>query len=151
MLTEAEFVRRTVRSLHRHFERRIQDQAVKAGFTLPQVRVVRRVVAQPGITVTRLAQLLEISQSTASGIVARLVAKGIIERRPDAADGRSAGLWPTAPVDTFMAGERMEFVNGPAAELLGRLGPEDRDTVLTAMHALAEQLERDREAERARD
>jgi len=149
-LGDAEFVRRTVRSLHRYLERRIQGQAEKQGFTLPQVRVLRQIVAHPGINVKQLAQGLEISQSTTSGIVARLAAKGVLERRPDASDGRSAGLWPTAPVTDFMAGDRMEFVNGPVSELLGKLSPRDRNALLKGMHALAEQLERVHEAEHAR-
>lgn len=149
-LSEAEFVRRTVRSLHRYFERRIQGQAEKEGFTLPQVRVLRQIVAHPGVTVTQLAQGLEISQSTTSGIVARLAAKGVLERRPDASDRRSTGLWPTDAVNTFMAGDRMQFVNGPAAELLDSLDMADRQTVLTAMRALSEQLERNKAAGDAR-
>lgn len=149
-LAEAEFVRHTVRSLHRYFEKHIQGQAAEQGFTLPQVRILRQVVAHPGITVTRLAQALEISQSTASGIVARLVPKGVLERRPDASDRRSTGLWPTDAVNTFMAGDRMQFVNGPAAELLDSLDMADRQTVLTAMRALSEQLERNKAAGDAR-
>lgn len=149
-LEEAEFVRRTIRSLNRYFERRIQERAEQLGFTLPQVRLLRQVTSQPGITVTRLAHVLEVSQSTASDIVARLAAKGILERRPDPADKRSAGLWPTAPVDAFMGSDRTEFVNSHVAELLASLGIEGRDVVMKAMRLLAASLEQAEGVERAR-
>lgn len=149
-LAEAEVVRRSVRAVHRYFERSIQERAEAAGFTLPQVRVLRHLTAHPGATVTTLGASLEISQSTASGIVARLVAKGVLERRAVAEDRRSAGLWPTAAVDAFMTGDRTEFVNGPAADLLDGLDREERHLVLSAMRLLTGRLQQIREAARER-
>lgn len=140
-LVEAEAVRRGIAAIHRHIRRRIQEQALGLGFTVPQFRALREVVAHPGVTVTGLAQLLQSGQSTVSGIVERLVVKGLLERRRDPRDGRASTLWPAPAVEAFLAQrERLEFANRPVAHLLARLDPEQRALVVRAVRLLAAQV-----------
>lgn len=49
----------------------------------------------PGITASELKEHLKLSQSTVAGIIARLEAKGLIEKTADEADARKAILMPT--------------------------------------------------------
>jgi DNA-binding MarR family transcriptional regulator len=62
------------------------------GVTGPQ-RLVLRVVSQsPGISAGELAHIVRLHPSTITGILQRLIAKGLLERKADAADSRRVRL-----------------------------------------------------------
>lgn len=64
----------------------------KLGVTGPQ-RLVLRVVGQfPGVSASRLAHIVRLHPSTITGILQRLVARGLLERQQDPADTRRAHL-----------------------------------------------------------
>ncbi|MHB8578022.1 MAG: MarR family winged helix-turn-helix transcriptional regulator [Dehalococcoidia bacterium] len=60
--------------------------------TLPQLRVLYQVRRTPGITTGELARLLGITVSTTSGLVIKLVDRGLIARTTAADDRRQAPL-----------------------------------------------------------
>lgn len=66
------------------------QELARHGLTSSQFEVVRYLLTHRGeeITAGVLMQRLELSQSTVAGILKRLFAKGLIERRADARDGR---------------------------------------------------------------
>jgi MarR family transcriptional regulator, organic hydroperoxide resistance regulator len=66
------------------------------GITGPQRFVIRLVGRFPGITLGRLAELMLVHPSTVTGIVKRLQARGILEKRSDTRDRRRAFLGLTA-------------------------------------------------------
>ena len=49
----------------------------------------------PGITASQLTEQLGLSQSTVAGIISRLEAKGLIEKKSDEEDARKSILLPT--------------------------------------------------------
>jgi len=62
------------------------------GITGPQ-RLVLRVVGQfPGLSAGELAHIVRLHPSTITGILQRLVARGLLERQRDPADTRRARL-----------------------------------------------------------
>ncbi len=62
------------------------------GITGPQ-RLVLRVVGQfPGLSASELAHIVRLHPSTITGILQRLVARGLLERQQDPADTRRARL-----------------------------------------------------------
>ncbi len=63
--------------------------------TMQQFRVLGQVVRRPGISGNELGGLLGVSAPTASGLVERLVEKGLIARIDDADDRRIRRLHPT--------------------------------------------------------
>jgi DNA-binding MarR family transcriptional regulator len=63
--------------------------------TMQQMRVLDHIVKQPGITGHELGELLMVSAPTASGLIERLVEKGLISRSDDADDRRVRRLHPT--------------------------------------------------------
>jgi DNA-binding MarR family transcriptional regulator len=140
MLPEAEFVRKSVHALNHYFERRIQERVLEIGFTLPQMRVMQAVVDHGGIGIKRLAQDLQMTQSTVSDIVERLSDKGIVEKRVSARDRRAVEIWPVADVEAFMARDRSEFVNRPVADPMQGLAPPERETVLEGLRLLLARL-----------
>jgi MarR family transcriptional regulator, organic hydroperoxide resistance regulator len=66
------------------------------GITGPQRLVVRFVGRSPGISAGALAALLHIHPSTLTGILRRLEARGVVQRRHDPKDARRALLGLTA-------------------------------------------------------
>ncbi|MFT4295059.1 MAG: MarR family winged helix-turn-helix transcriptional regulator [Micropruina sp.] len=63
--------------------------------TMQQFRALGHLVKQPGISGNELGGLLGVSAPTASGLVERLVEKGLVERSDDADDRRIRRLHPT--------------------------------------------------------
>ncbi|MFT4217085.1 MAG: MarR family transcriptional regulator [Micropruina sp.] len=63
--------------------------------TMQQFRVLGQVVRRPGISGNELGGLLGVSAPTASGLVERLVEKGLIARSDDVGDRRIRRLHPT--------------------------------------------------------
>ena len=66
------------------------------GITGPQRLVLRIVGKFPGISVGRLARLLDVHPSTVTGLADRLIRRGLLRRRPDPRDARRQllGLTP---------------------------------------------------------
>jgi len=63
------------------------------GITGPQ-RLVLRVVGQfPGLSAGELAEIVRLHPSTITGILQRLVTRGLLRRERDPGDGRRARLW----------------------------------------------------------
>jgi DNA-binding MarR family transcriptional regulator len=62
------------------------------GITGPQRLVLRLVGRFPGLSASELAHLIRLHPSTITGILQRLVTRGLLERRRDPADTRRARL-----------------------------------------------------------
>src|SRR5713226_7752815 len=60
------------------------------GMTGPQRLVVRIVGRFPGIAAGRVAEILHVHPSTLTGVLKRLEARGILQRKPDPLDARRA-------------------------------------------------------------
>lgn len=82
---------------------RVHDQAMRLfgpsevplDLTVQQFKVLNLVAAEPGLTSQDLARGLAVSAPTASGLIDRLVEKGVLERRRDADDRRLRRLYLT--------------------------------------------------------
>lgn len=77
------------------------------GVTGPQRLVIRIVGRFPGISAGRLARLMHVHPSTLTGILSRLVTRGMIRRDPDPTDARRALFGLTAKgreLDALRAG-----------------------------------------------
>jgi len=93
------------------------------GITGPQRLVVRIVGRFPGISAGGLAEVLHVHPSTLTGILRRLEARGILQRKTDPSDARRAlfGLTPRGrKVDTLRAGT----VESAVRRVLARLPAE---------------------------
>jgi DNA-binding MarR family transcriptional regulator len=108
----------------------------QSGVTLPQLRVLYQVRRKPEITTKSLARALGVTVSTTSGLVIKLVERGLIDRLTDAQDRRQAPLRLT-PAGEALTGELAEpaqrFLAGVAERLGGDLG-----AVSEALERLAE-------------
>jgi DNA-binding MarR family transcriptional regulator len=104
--------------------------------TLPQLRVMYHLRRHPGATTGELARRLGITVSTTSGLVIKLVDRGLVTRGSLADDRRQA---PLSLSDAGMAllGELSDEMRTYMGEVAARLGA-DLDTITQALETLAE-------------
>jgi DNA-binding MarR family transcriptional regulator len=115
-----------------HMQRRL-------GVTGPQRFVIRLLGRFPGLTVTRLADLMRVHPSTVSGILKRLEARGILERRTDTRDRRRAFLGLTAKGRTLDV-DAGGTVESAVRDALARLPKYKADHAREVLSALAQTL-----------
>jgi DNA-binding MarR family transcriptional regulator len=111
------------------------------GVTGPQRLVLRIVGQHPGITSGEVADILHLHPSTLTGILKRLGARRLVERRADPADARRALLFLTARgrgVDDVRAGTVEGAVRRALAKLSSRTVRETRD----ALEGIAAEIDR---------
>jgi DNA-binding MarR family transcriptional regulator len=112
-----------------------------AGVTGPQRMVIRLVGRFPGISAGQVSDLLHLHPSTLTGILKRLEKSGLVQRRPDPADGRRALLVLSA------RGRSIDAVRGGTVEAgvrraLARLSPRAVTVAREVLEALSDELAR---------
>jgi DNA-binding MarR family transcriptional regulator len=112
------------------------------GVTGTQRFVLRLAAERPGIAAGELAAILHLHASTLTGVLDRLTRRGLLERRPDPADGRKARLH-VSERGRRLATRRAGSVEACAHELLERSSAGDVDATLRVLQAMTELLERD--------
>jgi len=130
---------------------RVHDRAVGlAGpmplppdLTMQQVRVLSHITKDRGITGHELGDRLGVSAPTASGLIDRLVEKGLVTRVDDAVDRRVRRLHPTRlGLDVI---RQMDSMFGRAlGVVLQRLSLEDLQLLLRGAQAMLDALDRAR-------
>lgn len=91
--------------------------------TMQQLRVLGFVVKEPGMTGHELGESLGVSAPTASGLVDRLVEKGLLKRVDDSADRRirrlhitEEGMALTRQVDSLLQRAMVEVIKNMTVE-----------------------------------
>jgi DNA-binding MarR family transcriptional regulator len=114
LVREAEETLSDIKTLWRDLFRNPFDEAKESGLTGPQVTLMACLVNRGPMTLTELSRTLGMSHSTASGIVDRLQARGLLDRREDATDGRRTSIAVTDMVTAYVR----ELAAGPAGRLV---------------------------------
>jgi len=104
--------------------------------TLPQLRVLHQIRRTPGVTTGELSRILGVTVSTVSGLVIKLVDRGLIERRTDPEDRRQEPLFLTTEGQSLV-GELADAGRGFLNQVGERLGS-DLEPVAAALERLAE-------------
>src|SRR5262249_62181017 len=99
---EAEDVLTTVRTLWKDLFRNPYAEAAQSGITAPQVTVMACLVRRGAMTLTELSGSLGMSHSSASGIVDRLEARGLVRRTEDARDRPRSAIEVTEAVRRYV-------------------------------------------------
>lgn len=109
--------------------------------TMQQVRVLGHIAKDPGIAGHEIGERLGVSAPTASGLVDRLVEKGLIERMDDPTDRRVRRLHPTTlGLDVI---RQMDSMFGRAiGVVLQLLSLEDLELLRSGSLAMLSALER---------
>lgn len=103
----------------RLIRKRFDDKAGELGLTRAQWRVLAQLRRREGINQTALAEILEIEPITLVRHIDRLVAKDLVERRPDPADRRAWRLFLKDEVQPILDSMRSLSENIRADALAG--------------------------------
>jgi MarR family transcriptional regulator, organic hydroperoxide resistance regulator len=117
------------RGLRRHMLRRSRAELARSGLTGNQLTLVSVLGSSGPRTLGELSQELELSQSTVSGMVDRLEARGIVRRTTSPDDRRVTRV---ALTETISRQARALVDRGPGArlvEVLAAAAPEERQTM----------------------
>jgi DNA-binding MarR family transcriptional regulator len=126
--------------LRRDLMRNPFEDAQRSGLTGPQVIVMAYLLSHGPLTLTELSRTVGMSHSTASGIVDRLQARGLVRRTPDPADRRRTRISVTEPVTGYVR----QLEEGPAGRLavaLAGASAERRRAIREGLALLRELLE----------
>ena len=136
---QAEEILAVVRALRRDLLKNPAEDADQAGLTGPQVSVMACLVSKGPTTLTEVSRSLGMNHSTASGIVDRLQARGLVRRTVDAADRRRTRIVVTDKVTRYVH----ELQVGPAGRLaraLGRASSAERQAITEGLRLLSRLL-----------
>lgn len=142
LLQKAEFIIKSVRYLDQYFEKSINEKAEKSGVTFPQLRVIKEVVKYQGISIKQISQNLNMAQSTVSGIVERLIKKGILLKKTNSHDKRFAEIWYTTDVSEFLENHSKEFVSEAIRDVFRNLQSSDVEIITQGLQLLTTAVEK---------
>jgi DNA-binding MarR family transcriptional regulator len=110
------------------------NQWERSQLTLPQLRILFQVRRSPGITTGQLSRCIGITMSTTSGLVAKLVDRGLVVRGSCQEDRRQIPL-ELSETGQQLAGELAESTHPFLDSLAGELG-DDLERVVGVLEAL---------------
>ena len=110
------------------------------GVTGPERMVVRLVGRYPGISAGDLARILQVDPSTLTGLLRRLVARGILRRHSDASDGRRA-LFTLTQKGSVVDGVKKGTVEAALSVALASLPVRDVSAAVSVIETLKRALE----------
>jgi DNA-binding MarR family transcriptional regulator len=110
------------------------------GVTGPQRLVIRIVGRHPGIAAGRIAEILHVHPSTLTGVLGRLVERGILTRQTDPQDGRRA-LFGLTPAGKKLDALRSGTIEAKVRSALGKLPPRELAAARRVLTALAGALD----------
>lgn len=111
----------------------------RLGVTGPERMVVRLVGRYPRISAGHLARILQVHPSTLTGLLKRLVGRGVLARTADAADARRA-LFTLTPRGEAVDRVKRGTVEGALRVALASLPPRDVRAAAAVLEALQRTL-----------
>ena len=111
--------------------------AERVGLNPTDLRALEAVVAEPGLTPSRLAEVSGLTSGAVTGMVDRLEAAGFVQRRPDPADRRSVTIHPVAEriAEVEAAGQPLR---GELERQLGAFGAAERAAIVKFLDSAGE-------------
>ena len=139
---QAKEIDRTLTAIRQILQRPLASAVVEGGLTGAQQAVMRVLVSSAkAMSLGEVRQSLGLAQSTVSGIVARLVKRGLIVQERDPVDGRATLLAPSKPVREFLKKTLPELTLSPLAGALRLAKEPERKVILDALRRLHELLD----------
>lgn len=134
---EAQDIVRQFGALRRHLLRTNRANFVRSGLTAPQLSVISLLANRGPMTLTELSDQLQLSHSTASGIVDRLQARGVVQRAPSPQDRRYTNISLTEEALRAGARIRNEGTMARLVQALAAATPEERRTISEGLALLS--------------
>src|SRR5271156_5005159 len=114
----------------------LETEFARGGLTGPQRMVMQALVKSQGLSLKELSAQVSLAHSTVSGIVDRLQARGLVERRRDDADGRATIITASATVRDFLSTRMPQLTMSPLLEALRAATATERSIVLRGLRKL---------------
>lgn len=127
-------------SVLRFFRSRIFEAARARGLTQAQYNALRYLSKGPERRMRELAEHLELTNGACTALVDRLVERGSVERREDAADKRAV-LVALLPAGQDEIALLLKSARAEIESALGRLSPAERYMAVGGVLALASAIE----------
>jgi DNA-binding MarR family transcriptional regulator len=112
---------------------------LRVDLTMPQLKTLIYVSKNHGATSGQIAASLGVGLSTITGIVDRLAEQNLVTRREDPRDRRITRVLAT-PSGTALVDELIAYRNEALTSILGRLAPDQLQTVETAFQYLLDSV-----------
>jgi DNA-binding MarR family transcriptional regulator len=139
LLQAAEAIEQHLRILRRAIRRPLDADVTQYRVTAPQFQVLHRLSKQDGLRLSELSHQVALSNSTVSGIVDRLEARGWVRRDRDPDDRRATRVFLAERVKAYL-GETMPAQRlAPLIAALRQASPEQRAAIVNSL-ALLQQL-----------
>jgi DNA-binding MarR family transcriptional regulator len=126
-----------VRRLHQIYVAIYFQNCERFGTTPVQSSVMQVLQAQPGMDQIALAQAIGIDRTTASSVLTRLEARGIVRREADPADRRNKRAFLT-PAGQTMLRDMQASIEAAHWELVKPLAPAEREHFLEQLLCLVQ-------------
>ncbi len=104
----------------------VSNRLKAVGLSVAQCDVLTTLTEREGLSQQDLAERLYVTKGNISGLIDRLAAAGLVERRSLASDRRSHAIFLT-PAGRTAAQRGIEAQQGFVSETLGRMAPKDLD------------------------
>ncbi len=135
-LAQAERLHRAVTELVRRYQFRDRNEICCFGLSVSQCYALEALGEEGELTMGELAARMQLSVSTMTRVVDQLVTHGLARRGEDAEDRRVCCVTPTPKGRELLAKVRAELLESERA-ILGKLPPEHRESVISALEDLS--------------
>ena len=130
-----------LRRVNRLLRQSFQTDLARANLTAPQVALLTELSAEDGQSLATLSQRLHLSHSTVSGIVDRLVRKGLVERRIDVRDRRYSRIFVGEAVAAYLQRTVPARQHGPLDRVAEHASEDQRASICAGLRVLRQLLE----------
>lgn len=132
----AEAIERDIREIREKLRRPLEAEFARGQLTGPQRGVMQAVFHSNGMSLKELCGRVSLAHSTVSGIVDRLVARGMLERRVNETDRRFSIIVVTKAVRDFMEKKAPDLIVQPLVRVLISATPSERRMILKGLETL---------------
>lgn len=132
----AESIEQSLREIRESIRRPLENEFARGQLTGPQTSVMQAIFHSQGMTLKDLCRRVGLAHSTTSGIVDRLAARGMLERKVSATDRRFSIIDATPVVREFMAKQAPKLLARPLVSALRRASAEEREQIQRGLETL---------------
>jgi len=125
-----------LRAVRQVLRQPVEAQFARGGLTGPQRSVMQALYHSEGLSLKELSRRVGLAHSTVSGIVDRLEARDLLERRPNETDRRATTIVVGKTVRDFMRDTLPAIAIHPIVAALGRAKPAERAAILEGLRTL---------------
>jgi DNA-binding MarR family transcriptional regulator len=146
-MTEAQSIRVLARkietqlhSIRQRLRRQLEAEYARGNLTGPQRLIMELLCRSDGMNLKQLSQAACLAHSTVSGIVDRLEAHGLVQRKTDEKDRRVTQITPSPAVREFLERRAPALTLHPLTKALNQATPAQRAAIRRGLNILEQLL-----------